>query len=109
MIVTMMVAMLAIGAPDTDVLASPTSTGRVELAQGEMQVGVGIGEIAMATQDSGLPERLPPPRTMRDYWPVFALFSVVWLGIVGYVLTFNGRLKRMASRLGGLPGGEGTP
>ena len=48
---------------------------------------------------SGLPARTPPPRTMSDRWPVFAVFAIVWVALVGYTLSFNGRLKRIAAAL----------
>ena len=47
----------------------------------------------------GLPERTPPPRTLRDQWPVFVVLSLFWLAIVGYVLTFNSRLRRLEAAL----------
>lgn len=49
--------------------------------------------------DFGLPEREPPPRTLRDQWPVFALLSLFWLAIVGYALTFKGKLQRLEEKL----------
>lgn len=115
MIVTVMVAILATGPANLDRPVARFDAETVEVAQDRSEGLTEIGTIAAATQvggESGLPERVPPPRTMRDYWPVFALFSIVWLGIVGYVLTFNGKLKRMASQLGDVPGGgpgEGRP
>ena len=52
----------------------------------------------------GLPERTPPPRTLRDQWPVFMVLSLFWLAIVGYVLTFNGRLRRLEAALAPVAG-----
>ncbi len=48
---------------------------------------------------SGLPRRAPEARTMAGYWPVFAGFALVWVGIVGYLLTMGERSKRLAREL----------
>lgn len=63
------------------------------------QVGDGAAGASVQPGGSGLPARTPPPRTMSDRWPVFAVFTVVWLALVGYTLSFNGRLKRIAAGL----------
>lgn len=63
------------------------------------QVGDAAAGASVQSRGSGLPARTPPPRTMSDQWPVFAAFTLVWLALVGYTLSFNGRLKRIAASL----------
>lgn len=53
----------------------------------------------LTQQGSGLPERAPPPRTLHEFWHVFALIALVWLGIVGYLLRSGAALGRIADRL----------
>ena len=50
----------------------------------------------METSGSGLPRRAPPPRTMKDQWPVFAMLAVSWIGIVVYLLVIGRRSRRLA-------------
>ncbi|HEY0154953.1 MAG TPA: CcmD family protein [Longimicrobium sp.] len=52
-----------------------------------------------ARQGSGLPQQAPPPRTLREFWHVFALISLVWIGIVGYLLRSGAALVRVAHRI----------
>jgi hypothetical protein len=53
----------------------------------------------LAQQGSGLPEQAPPPRTLHEFWHVFALIALAWLGIVGYLLRSGEALGRIARRL----------
>ncbi len=48
---------------------------------------------------SGLPPRVPPPRTLHAYWPVFGGFAVTWVGIIAYALTFHARLRRIGDEI----------
>jgi CcmD family protein len=60
------------------------------------------GALIEATQDgaySGLPQRVPVPRTMAAHWPVFALFAASWIGIAGFLLVTGRRTSRLTSRL----------
>ncbi|MQA90827.1 MAG: hypothetical protein GEU90_11400 [Gemmatimonas sp.] len=58
-------------------------------------------DAAAAVQGStGLPQRAPDPRTLEAYWPVFAVFALTWIAIVGYWLTFGRRVLRIADELG---------
>ena len=59
--------------------------------------------VATPAQDgmvSGLPQREPPPRTLADYWLVFALLSASWLGIVYYIVRLGRRAKRIETMIG---------
>jgi CcmD family protein len=56
--------------------------------------------VASQLPGTGLPQRAPPPRTLRAFWPVFAGFAVTWVGIVIYTLTFSGRLRRVGDEIG---------
>jgi CcmD family protein len=58
---------------------------------------------------SGLPQRAPPPRTLREFWPVFAGFAAAWIGIVAYTLSFGRRLRRVGDELGRLDGNRSNP
>jgi CcmD family protein len=53
----------------------------------------------VAQPGSGLPEQAPPPRTLHEFWPVFAVIALVWIGIVGYLLRSGAALGRIARRL----------
>lgn len=48
---------------------------------------------------TGLPRRVPVPRTMEAHWPVFGLFAASWIGIVGYLLVAGRRAGRLTRRL----------
>lgn len=50
-------------------------------------------------RNSGLPQRAPVARTMSAFWPVFAAFTVVWLGILAYALSFGRRSAKLAEEL----------
>ena len=54
---------------------------------------------APAQVASGLPARAPWPRTLVEFWPVFAGFAVSWLGIVAYTLTFGRRIRRVEAAI----------
>lgn len=58
---------------------------------------------------SGLPQRPPDPRTLGEYWPVFALFSLTWLGIVAYFLSLGKPLARTARSVQQLDGERSVP
>lgn len=50
--------------------------------------------------ESGLPQRVPPPRTIQGHWPVYVAFALSWIGIVGYTLTLGasfGKISREPS------------
>jgi hypothetical protein len=49
-----------------------------------------------ATSSSGLPRRPPDPRTLAEYWPVFAGFSLTWAAIVGYLVLLGRPFSRTA-------------
>lgn len=85
---------LAIGAAP-GAAAQMASPAIAVVAQG----GDGGAASSVQAGGSGLPARTPPPRTMSDRWPVFVAFSIVWLALIGYTLSFNGRLKRIAAAL----------
>lgn len=65
---------------------------------------LGGASLAVAQQGvgAGLPQRTPPPRTLAAYWPVFAGFTVVWIGIVAYYLSLSGRASRVSRGLDGV-------
>lgn len=46
-------------------------------------------------QGSGLPPRAPVPRTLREFWPVFVLLALAWIGIVGYLLRCGAAFGRI--------------
>lgn len=48
---------------------------------------------------SGLPQRAPDPRTLGEFWPVFAGFVVTWIAIMAYMLSFNRRITRVGESL----------
>lgn len=48
---------------------------------------------------TGLPPRAVAPRTMEAHWPVFALFAVSWVGIIGYLIATGRRSARLAAAL----------
>ena len=52
-----------------------------------------------AAAQSGLPQRAPEPRTMREFWPVFLVLSLVWLGVVAFALRLSGPYGRIAEKL----------
>ncbi|HEX8213556.1 MAG TPA: hypothetical protein VF584_25525 [Longimicrobium sp.] len=73
-------------------LATPdAASARTNEARAERQPAV-----PYARQGSGLPQQAPPPRTLREFWPVFALIVLVWIGIVGYLLRSGAALGRVA-------------
>ncbi len=78
-------------APDSALVDAPAASPVGEPAAGTTPLPTQTG--------SGRPPRRPPPRTLQAFWPVFAAFTLAWLGLVGYMLTFNGRLKRVAEGL----------
>jgi CcmD family protein len=57
-----------------------------------------------AQGSSGLPQRAPDPRTLEEYWPIFAAFVLTWIAIMGYFLTFGRRVSRIADELGEIVG-----
>jgi CcmD family protein len=59
---------------------------------------------AAVQQPSGLPQRAPDPRTLEEFWPIFAAFVLTWIAIVGYMLTFGRRVSRIADELGEIAG-----
>lgn len=50
-------------------------------------------------QPQGLPRRAPEPRTLQEFWPVFAIFATVWLGIIVYVLRFGAPLRKITASM----------
>lgn len=48
---------------------------------------------------TGLPQWAPPPRTMEAHWPVFLLFGITWIAIVGYLMMTARRVSRFAEAL----------
>jgi hypothetical protein len=52
--------------------------------------------VSQPRQGSGLPQQAPTPRTMREFWPVFVLLSLGWIGIVGYLLRCGAVFGRIA-------------
>jgi CcmD family protein len=79
-------------------------------AQVQLTDSVGTTETMVGQTPSGLPVRPPDPRTLREFWPVFVGFAVTWVGLVGYLLTFGGRMKRVGEAMKSLeartPGGR---
>ena len=65
------------------------------------------GAVPAASPGQGLPIRIPPPRTLQDFWPVFAGFAATWLVIAGYTLSFNRRIRRVSAAIGSLEAREG--
>lgn len=62
----------------------------------ETRAAVGAGPIlALVSSSQALPQRTPEPRTLHAFWPVFAGFALTWIGIMVYLLSFTGRLKRL--------------
>ena len=55
---------------------------------------------------AGLPRRVPQPRTMASEWPVYAGFSLTWIGIVAYMLLIGRRSRRVADAVTRLEGVE---
>ena len=62
-----------------------------------------VGQTAPATS-SGLPRRPPDPRTLREYWPVFAALSLSWAGIVAYLISLGRPFGRAARAIHDLDG-----
>jgi len=54
----------------------------------------------------GIPRRAPQPRTMAAEWPVYAAFSLTWVGIVAYMLVIGRRSRRVAAAVERLEGVE---
>ena len=50
---------------------------------------------SQAPQGSGLPRYAPPPRTLRAFWPVFALLALGWIGMMGYLLRAGAAFGRI--------------
>ncbi|HEX6926202.1 MAG TPA: CcmD family protein [Longimicrobiaceae bacterium] len=50
-------------------------------------------------EPTGLPPRAAPPRTMHAQWPVFGLFAVTWVAIIGYLIATGRRAERLAGEL----------
>ena len=66
------------------------------------QPAAASGEVSPAVAPTGLPPRAAPPRTMADKWPVFLVFVVTWIGIVGYLIVTGRRTGRLAAALAAL-------
>ena len=58
-----------------------------------------VAGVAAAQSTSGLPQRAPEPRTMREFWPVFLFLSLAWVGIVGAALRLGRPYGRIAQKL----------
>lgn len=96
-IVPLLVAMgLASAPPQADSLGSAASAPSEVSAAAE--VTPTPPGAAVQTAD-GLPPRAAPPATMRAQWPVFLLFAVTWIGIVGYLVATGRRASRLAEDL----------
>lgn len=91
-----MATLLAFGSPSAELQAQAPLTASVLAVQA---VDEPSAASVQSGTTSGLPTRTPPPRTMSDRWPVFVLFTIIWLALVAYTLSFNGRLKRIAAGL----------
>ena len=88
------IALLALLATSS---AQDNTTTTVPTSEVAPEVQLPPDIIPVATQQpSGLPQRAPDPRTLRELWPVFAGFTVAWLGILAYVLSVGGRFSRLS-------------
>lgn len=48
-----------------------------------------------APYTTGLPERTPPPATLRAYWHLFLAFAAAWLLLFGYALSIGRRFRAL--------------
>lgn len=54
---------------------------------------------APAAAIQGLPRRAPEPRTLHEFWMVFAALAAAWGGITFYILRFGAPLGRIADTM----------
>lgn len=96
-IVPLLMAMVLIAAPpQADSLGSATGfPAEVPAAAEASPTPPGVAE----QPSDGLPQRAAPPVTMRAQWPVFVLFALTWIGIVGYLVATGRRAARLADDL----------
>ena len=55
-----------------------------------------------ATQALRRTADLPPPRTLRAYWHVFAAFTLAWALIFGYTVSLGRRFRRLEEQVDAL-------
>jgi len=79
---------------DSAVVAAPSA-----VVEGESTGAADDGAANVGTTSGGLPQRAAPPRTMAGQWPIFVMFSVTWIGLIGYFLAGIGRSRKLAERL----------
>lgn len=48
---------------------------------------------------TGLPQRAPEPRTLREFWPMFLALAVGWAFLIGYGVMLTRRHGRVASMI----------
>jgi hypothetical protein len=68
-----------------------------------------LGAAGVAAQ-TGLPQRAPEPRTMREFWPVFLFLTALWLAVVITALRVSrpyGKVAEKVERLRRAPGEDG--
>jgi CcmD family protein len=61
--------------------------------------GASDGALSAPTEANGLPLRETPPRTLRAYWHVFAVFAIAWILLFGYALSLGRRFARVEREL----------
>jgi CcmD family protein len=72
----------------------PDSLGSAAVVENEAVFRVQFAQIPSAIGDP-LPVRPVPPRTLQDYWHVFATFALAWILLFGYVLRIGRHFARV--------------
>jgi CcmD family protein len=52
-----------------------------------------------SVSESGLPQHVEPPRTLKAYWHVFIAFAIAWVLLFGYTLSLGRRFARVEREL----------
>ena len=102
LVASLALGLAVLGPMDARGQAAPAATSLDSTAAG-VQAPAPQAAVSQAPLGSGLPRQAPPPRTLRAFWPVFALLGLGWIGMIAYLLRAGavfGRIVEGVRRLG---------
>jgi CcmD family protein len=79
-------------------LLSPAAL-RAQAAPDTSAAAVAAAPAPASASESGLPQRVGPPRTLKAYWHVFIAFAIAWILLFGYALSLGRRFARVEREL----------